>query len=208
MTSRATSADPRAERVRGQMKEAALALVHSRRIEAISVSDIVQRAAVSRQAFYQHFRDRDDAAATAVIEAFSGSIGRRESFEAREPRARIAWLIRHVAEHSYLYRNLYPSVVSQRVAEAFRQELNAPCTALAEGIAECTGVEVGIVEGWLVGSLMDINRHWTELPSNPSHQRSGPRGDETRILVDGFFQLVTKLAAPNGTTEARELAGK
>ena len=65
MAARTHSVDPRAERVRTRLREAAFALAHERPVDRLTVGDIVARAEVSRQVFYQHFRDRDDAVATA-----------------------------------------------------------------------------------------------------------------------------------------------
>ena len=65
MPTRTDSADPRATRVRERIKEAAFALVEQHRVEDISVRDVVTAAEVSRQVFYGHFRDRDDAVAQA-----------------------------------------------------------------------------------------------------------------------------------------------
>ena len=64
MAARTHSVDPRAARVRTRLREAAFALVHERPVDQMTVGDIVARASVSRQVFYQHFRDRDDAVAT------------------------------------------------------------------------------------------------------------------------------------------------
>ena len=55
MAARAHSVDPRAERVRTRLREAAFALAHERPVDQMTVGDIVARAAVSRQVFYQHF---------------------------------------------------------------------------------------------------------------------------------------------------------
>ena len=67
------SVDPRAERVRTRLREAAFALAHERPVDQLTVGDIVARAEVSRQVFYQHFRDRDDAVATAFTVAFAAA---------------------------------------------------------------------------------------------------------------------------------------
>src|SRR5258705_12236924 len=69
MAARTHSVDPRAERVRTRLREAAFALAHERQVDEMTVGDIVARASVSRQVFYQHFRDRDDAVATAFTVA-------------------------------------------------------------------------------------------------------------------------------------------
>lgn len=46
-----------------------------RRVDEITVGDLVARAGVSRQVFYRHFRDRDDAVALAVTGAFAAAVG-------------------------------------------------------------------------------------------------------------------------------------
>ena len=73
MAARAHSVDPRAERVRTRLREAAFALAHERPVDQMTVGDIVARASVSRQVFYQHFTDRDDAVATAFTVAFAAA---------------------------------------------------------------------------------------------------------------------------------------
>jgi len=60
MAARTHSADPRAERVRTLLRDAAFALAHEGPVDEITVGDLVARAGVSRQVFYQHFKDRDD----------------------------------------------------------------------------------------------------------------------------------------------------
>jgi AcrR family transcriptional regulator len=81
MAGRTHSADPRAERVRSRLRAAAFDLAHERQVDQLTVGDIVARAGVSRQAFYQHFDDRDDAVATAFTVAFAAAtavIGRTD----------------------------------------------------------------------------------------------------------------------------------
>ena len=119
MAARAHSSDPRAERVRARLREAAFALAHDGPVDGLTVGDIVARAGVSRQAFYQHFRDRDDAVATAVSAAFAAA----SADHSGDARTRILRLFDFAAEHRSAYRNVVPSAVMQRVATAFRAEL-------------------------------------------------------------------------------------
>src|ERR1700694_285950 len=116
MAARANSADPRAERVRTRLREAAFALAHVTSVARMTVGDIVARAGVTRQVFYQHFRDRDDAVATAFMVAFSSATADIGG----DPRARILRLFDFASEHRPMYRNIAPSAVSQRVVAAFR----------------------------------------------------------------------------------------
>ena len=119
MAARAHSADPRAERVRTRLRDAAFALAHERPVDQLTVGDIVGRAGVSRQVFYQHFCDRDDAVTTAFTVAFAASTADIEG----DPGARILRLFDFAAEHRAMYRNIVPSAVTQHVVTAFRAEL-------------------------------------------------------------------------------------
>ena len=127
MAARAHSSDPRAERVRARLREAAFALAHEGPVDALTVGDIVARAGVSRQVFYQHFRDRDDAVATAFAVAFAAATADHSG----DVRTRILRLFDFAAEHRSMYRNVVPSAVTQRVVTAFRAELLPACEEIA-----------------------------------------------------------------------------
>ena len=127
MAARAHSVDPRAERVRARLRDAAFALAHERPVDQLTVGDIVARAEVSRQVFYQHFRDRDDAVAYAFTIAFASAT----ADIAGDPSARILALFDFAAEHRAMYRNIVPSAVTLRVVAAFRAELAPACEEIA-----------------------------------------------------------------------------
>src|SRR4029450_6783405 len=91
------------------------------------VGDIVARAEASRQVFYRHFRDRDDAVATAFTVAFAAATPDTDT----GARARVLRLFDFAAEHRSMYRNIVPSAVTQRVVTAFRAELQPACAQIA-----------------------------------------------------------------------------
>ncbi len=134
MAARANSIDPRAERVRTRLREAAFALAHERPVDQMTVSDIVARASVSRQVFYQHFTDRDDAVATAFNVAFAAATADIGG----DARARVLRLFDFAAEHRSMYRNIVPSAV--------------------------TGLTPESVSRFLVGGFMEVLRSWMESP--------------------------------------------
>jgi AcrR family transcriptional regulator len=162
MAARTNSVDPRAERVRAKLRDAAFALVHERPVDELTVGDIVDRAAVSRQVFYQHFRDRDDAIAYAFTVAFASAIGNIVA----DPRARIVALFDFAAEHRTMYRNVVPSAVTLRVVAAFRTELAPTCEQIArEGMAtvsDIAGLAPASVSRFLVGGFIEVLRSWME----------------------------------------------
>src|SRR4051812_6714557 len=116
MATRTRSADPRAERVRAKLHDAALALAHERPVDQLTVGDLVARAGVSRQVFYRHFTDRDDAVATAFAIAFAAATADLDG----DPKSKILRIFGLAAEHRSMYRHVVPSAVAQRVVAAFR----------------------------------------------------------------------------------------
>lgn len=166
MAARTNSSDPRAERVRGLLRDAAFALAHDRPVDQITVSDLVARAGVSRQVFYQHFADRDDAVATAFAVAFSAAA----ADIAGDARSRITRLFEFAGEHRAMYRNVVPSAVTQRVVAAFRAELLPACEDMATQSMRVVGsiadVTPDAVSRFLVGGFQEVLRSWMEDPSD------------------------------------------
>ena len=160
MPTRTDSADPRATRVRERIKEAAFALVEQHRVEDISVRDVVTAAEVSRQVFYGHFRDRDDAVAQAVTDSFAEHFG---DTTGRELPELAQALFDYIEEHAALYRNLYPSAASEQTANAFRALLLPACTAAARQIAPDPGAPADTLAHLLLGGIIEVTRHCADL---------------------------------------------
>ena len=164
MAARTHSVDPRAQRVRARLRDAALALAHEVPVDRLTVGDIVGRAGVSRQVFYQHFGDRDDAVAYAFTAAFASAT----ADIAGDPGARIVALFDFAADHRAMYRNIVPSAVTQRVVAAFRAELAPACEEIAaQGmptVATVASLTPESVSRFLVGGFMEVLRTWMEDP--------------------------------------------
>ena len=130
----------------------------------LTVGDIVARAEVSRQVFYQHFRDRDDAVAYAFTVAFASAT----ADIAGDPGARILALFDFAAEHRAMYRNIVPSAVTLRVVAAFRAELAPACEEIAaDGMPAVTtvaGLTPESVSRFLIGGFIEVLRSWMEDP--------------------------------------------
>jgi AcrR family transcriptional regulator len=190
MPTRTHSADPRAERVRNLLRDAAFALAHERAVDEITVGDLVARAGVSRQVFYRHFTDRDDAVATAFAVAFSAAA---EAIEG-DARSRIISLFDFAAEHRTMYRNVVPSAVTQRVVAAFRAELLPACEEIAAQSMAVVGSIADIapesVSRFLVGGFQEVLRSWMEDPP-PTEPATDLRGRVTAALdtVDALLGL-------------------
>src|SRR6267378_3302723 len=168
MAARTHSVDPRAERVRTRLREAAFALAHERQVDRMTVGDIVARASVSRQVFYQHFTDRDDAVASAFTAAFAAATAHTAAVG--DARARIFRLFDFAAEHRSMYRNIVPSAVTQRVVTAFRAELQPACVQIAKQsmpvVSPIASLTPESVTRFLVGGFMEVLRSWMEDPDS------------------------------------------
>lgn len=164
MATRTHSADPRAERVRTLLRDAAFALAHERSVDEITVGDLVARAGVSRPVFYRHYSDRDDAVSTAFDVAFAAAAAGIEG----DARSRITGLFDFAAEHRAMYRNVVPSAVTQRVVAAFRAELMPACDEIAAQGMRVVGAIADIpqesVSRFLVGGFQEVLRSWMEDP--------------------------------------------
>lgn len=168
MPSRGRSSDPRAERVRISLREAALALAQEQPVDTLSVGDIVARADVSRQVFYRHYRDRDHVVATAFDHAFDRAFGAAPVDSDADARLRILDLFGFAAAHPRLCRNVVPSTVHQHVLVTYRDALYVPCEQIAgQGMAvldAVTSLPAEAVTRFLVGGLVEVLRSWMEDP--------------------------------------------
>ncbi|MGE2722578.1 TetR/AcrR family transcriptional regulator [Mycolicibacterium celeriflavum] len=184
MAARAHSADPRAERVRALLRDAAFALAHEQAVDGLTVGDVVARAGVSRQVFYQHFTDRDDAVATAVTVAFAAATADIGG----DARARILRLFDFVGEHRAVYRNVVSSTVAQRVVAAFRAELTPACEEMAAAampaVTAIAGVAPEAVTRFLVGGFTEVLRSWMDDPD------AADLGDRVRAALDTVNALL------------------
>jgi AcrR family transcriptional regulator len=192
MAARTNSVDPRAERVRGRLRDAAFALAHEGAVDHLTVGDIVDRAEVSRQVFYRHFRDRDDAIAYAFTIAFASATADIADI-AGDPRARITALFDFAAEHRAMYRNVVPSAVTLRVVAAFRAELTPACEQIAAdaAVGDIAGLTTESVSRFLVGGFIEVLRSWME-----DGDATDLRGRVTAALDTVGALLVTATGTP------------
>jgi AcrR family transcriptional regulator len=194
MAARAHSIDPRAERVRTRLREAAFALAHERPVDELTVGDIVGRAGVSRQVFYQHFTDRDDAISTAFTVAFAAATADIDG----DARARILRLFDFASEHRSMYRNIVPSAVTQRVVTAFRDELQPACVQIATNgmpvVSPIAGLTPESVSRFLVGGFMEVLRAWME---DPDSSDLGGRASAALDTVNALLGLTTSSKGPH-----------
>ncbi|HSB02983.1 MAG TPA: TetR/AcrR family transcriptional regulator, partial [Anaerolineales bacterium] len=97
--------DRRSQRTRHLLSEAFVELLRKKGYNAITVSDIIERADIGRSTFYSHYRDKDDLFVSEldrVIEVLSRHIPEQEEM----PFFPSLGLFRHVGEQYELYKAL------------------------------------------------------------------------------------------------------
>jgi AcrR family transcriptional regulator len=154
------------------------------RVDEITVGELVARAAVSRQVFYQHFRDRDDAVATAFAHEFTAATHDIEG----DPRSRILSLFAFAAEHRAMYRNVVPSAATQPVVAAFRSALLPACEEIAaQGmpvVGAIADLDLDAVSRFLVGGFQEVLRSWMEdTNATDLHSRVSAALDTVNALL-------------------------
>ncbi len=174
MATRTHSVDPRAERVRTKLRDAAFALAHERPVDQLTVGDLVARAGVSRQVFYRHFPDRDDAVASAFAVAFAAATadldGEPEIPDPADLRAR------RRAPHDVPQRRAQcgdPAGgrgVPRRTAAGLR---GASPPARMPVVGSIAGLEPDAVSRFLVGGFQEVLRSWMEDPGRRPTSSAG-----------------------------------
>lgn len=167
MARRADSQDPRALRTRAAMLDATLGLVRDRRVEDISISQIVKAAGVSRQAFYDHFDDRDDAVVEAIRELTSTRLAEltQDLDPAVEGPQSLVPLMRFLEEERVLYDHLHLGPVQDRAMDVARESLLPACRRMADGLLAAAGEQpdeddLAEVTRFLAGGVFEVLRGW------------------------------------------------
>ncbi|ROO87879.1 TetR family transcriptional regulator [Actinocorallia herbida] len=164
MPRRSSSTDPRAVRVRGIIERTALELVTERPVDTISVTELIKTAGVSRQAFYEHFKDRD----TAIIAALRGDL-----LQALDTRTEeidgvpivLSSITRLVAERSAHHEHLRGSTLFGAVIDLWREQLAPACGELATRLIqerrdELTAEDHRALSAFILGGVTELVRSW------------------------------------------------
>ncbi|MFI7640429.1 TetR/AcrR family transcriptional regulator [Nonomuraea sp. NPDC049400] len=154
------SGDRRVRRTRRMVQEALVALILEKGYEAVTVTDIIDRADVGRSTFYSHFTDKQDVLLSNLDElAFlhrAPASGSRELFAFSRP------MFEHVREQERLVRALLGrrggGPVHARgerlLADLVRDEL------LAAGARASAALDLLVV--CVVGAFMGLLRAWVD----------------------------------------------
>jgi AcrR family transcriptional regulator len=164
--------DARVLRTHYSLADALVALMHEKPFDAITVQEVLDRAAVGRSTFYAHFRDKDDLFLSEIERFFSLAstmLSRRRDTSNRV--APVTELFSHIADMRQLYAAL---VASGKVHDVM--ELGQGC--FARGIEQRL-IELGRARALdpqrraalarsLAGALLSLLSWWIDHNMQPS----------------------------------------
>lgn len=96
----------RVRRMQKLLREALLDLIEERGFDALTVSEIIERAMVSRTAFYRNYQDKYDLVERIFEEVMHTLMSALGNFGPERPPQQWVSLFEHVAQYERLYRVL------------------------------------------------------------------------------------------------------
>ena len=113
----------RVRRMQKLLREALLDLIEERGFDTLTVSEIIERAMVSRTAFYRHYQDKYDLVEQIFEEAMSALLGAVGDLGQEHPAEIWVAFFDHIAHYERLYRTLLGSKGSPWFAKKMRGAL-------------------------------------------------------------------------------------
>lgn len=201
-------------RTRTALARALIELVEDRELSRISVSDVAERAGVSRTAFYAHYRNVHELAEDACTAMIDGLIRSLPAPDldaadlAREATLSLQAFFASLAQHSGLYRSLLGPQGSAPVAEHVRRRCTAAihhhlrhATAggdLTPYVESALDVPHDVPAAFTAGALLGVANDWL--------QRGCPRSPaEMAALTWPLFSALYPLHAESRSEGGRAL---
>jgi AcrR family transcriptional regulator len=194
--------DRRVRRTRRALHEALIALVLEKGYAQVTVQDILDRADVSRSAFYAHFRDKDALLLTSfdgVAAALGARLDEMAPGSATDAARPVAVLFEHAHRHRRVYEalcgrqggNVVQGHLHRLVGGLLREHLRPHLAAAgadvsAEIAAEfLTSAALGLLIWWVdhdfPGDPAGMTRHYAELATPGIQAVLGQPGDLSTV---------------------------
>jgi AcrR family transcriptional regulator len=145
--------DRRVARTRQQLREALVTLVLERGWDAVSVTDVCNRANLGRSTLYLHFADKED----LLFSGFAQLEAALESVRAAAP-GQFAFareLLAHTQGHLKLFRALADSRTSRRVIQHLRG-ISARLVTSELGSLRIARPQVPLLTPYIAGGLVEL----------------------------------------------------
>ena len=171
--------DRRIRRTCERLGSALVALIQERRIDDVTVQDVLDRASVGRSTFYLHYRDKDDLLLSQLekfLETMSTALSIRKEESLRV--VPVAELFAHIGSQKKLYRALADSGrlndffdlsqgyfargIERRLTESKRLS-NLPQRELGPRASALAGSMLSLLQWWLDRGAKESPRAMDEL---------------------------------------------
>ncbi len=155
--------DRRSQRTRHLLSEALVELIREKDYNAITVSDVIDRANVGRSTFYAHYRDKDDLF-VRELDRVIDVLGRDMAHESHEENSYFPslGLFRHVGEEYELYKALVWSSGIDLLIKHMQKSLSK---RIEQGLQESGrefDVPIPILANFIAGSFLTLLKWWLE----------------------------------------------
>ncbi len=158
--------DPRIRRTCERLGSALVSLIAEKPIDAITVQEVLDRAAVGRSTFYLHFRDKDDLLFSQLevfLETMSTMLSRTKEQSHRV--VPVAEMFAHVGPENRIYRALGESgrlndffdLAQEYFARGIRQRLIE-----SKRLPKLAQRELAARSNALAGGLLSLMRWWID----------------------------------------------
>lgn len=155
--------DRRSQRTRHLLSQALVALIQEKDYNAITVSDIIDRANVGRSTFYAHYHDKDDLLVgelDRVIEVLSQGLahetGQENSFFPS------LGLFRHVGEQHELYKALVWGPGIELLFKHVQKSLSNRIEQALLNSGKEFDMPVPILASYIAGSFLTLLKWWLD----------------------------------------------
>ena len=177
--------DRRKRRTRNRLRQGLLELILEKPYDEITVQDILDRADVSRSAFYAHFRDKDDLLRMGLPDDIvSYGLDTGESFLPA-----VTGMFAHVQEGQAWYQAMQGNAAMMLISQMSRQRMVENWVAYIE---QLPGIEFPItaVAHYLTGALMSLLMWWInngmkESPEQMNEMFQSLAGEGLKQWPDG-----------------------
>jgi AcrR family transcriptional regulator len=167
--------DRRIRRTRDRLGDALMELALEKPFDAITVQDVLDRAGVSRSAFYVHYNDKDDLFISDIDEFFEGMatiLSRR--VDSSDRIAPVLELFTHVAEASRFHKAIVASGKIHDVLELGQGHFARGIEQRLAHLPRARGIitaERHATAQTLAGALLSLLSWWIKekMPMSPAH---------------------------------------
>ncbi|MFO0547372.1 MAG: TetR/AcrR family transcriptional regulator [Polyangiaceae bacterium] len=190
---RSNSADRRVRRTRVHLRDALLELVLERGWDAVSVSDVCDKADIGRSTFYLHFADKEDLLLSGFddLHAFIASqvAASHEPFAFAEP------LILHARDNERLFR----AIAGRQSGALAKWRFQDLVTTFTRADIDKLGVEAPLrkhAAQFVAGGFLELMSDWLEGSKGPA--KTAELIERFRLMATGVVRAVTTNSrAPN-----------